>query len=102
MVFIDTKSGRIEIKLPKNTANSAETYTLSLKSQATNQQYSFTGLTDTGGFEDYLTFSVNFNKVKTGEYEYSVGVEKGLIQVGKISHTVTAYTEDREYIEYNG
>ena len=102
MVFIDTKSGKIQIKIPKNTANSAETYTLFLKSQATNQQYTFSGLTDEGGYEDYLTFSINFNKVKAGEYEYSVGVEKGLVQVGKISHTATSYTETTEYIEYQG
>ena len=102
MVFIDTKSGKIEVKIPRNTADSAETYTLTLKSQGTNQTYTFSGLTDSGISEDYLTFSVNFNRVKEGEYEYSVGVEKGLIQIGKISHTATAYTDTREYIEYQG
>lgn len=100
MIFIDNKSSEVSLKIPKNNSNFVSSYTMVLKSQATNQSYSFSGLTDASGLTDYYTFSINFNEVKKGEYEYSIGEDKGLIQIGKISHTHSAYTKDNTYIEY--
>lgn len=102
MIFIDRKSAKSKLFIPKNTENSSESYDLILKSQGTGKEISFTGLTDSGVSDDYLVFEINTTSIPNGEYEIKCGVEKGLIQVGKISHTSTAYTDTREYIEYQG
>lgn len=100
MLFIDNKTSQISVKMPKNNSDLLSSYTLELKSQATNQSYSFSGLTDASGYTDYYTFSINFSDVKNGEYEYRIGKDKGLIQIGKISHTHTSYKKDNTFIEY--
>lgn len=101
MIFIDNKTTPISLKIPKNNSEFKENYTMELQSQATNQKYTFSGLTDASGLTDYYSFTIDFNSVKNGEYEYKIGEDKGLIQIGKISHTISAYTKDNTYIEYN-
>lgn len=100
MLFIDNKSSEISLKIPKNNSNLLSSYTMELKSQATNQSYSFSGLTDASTLTDYYTFSIDFSGVKNGEYEYKIGEDKGLIQIGKISHTNTSYNKEETFIEY--
>lgn len=100
MLYIAHTSEETTVILPKNTANSAETYDFIIKSQGTGQEYAFTGLTDLSGFTDYLVFSIDSTGIKDGEYEYSCGIEKGVLRVGDIPHNATAFTDDRTYIEY--
>lgn len=102
MIYIHNTSATTVVIIPKNTANSAETYDFVVKSQGTGQEYAFTGLTDLSGFTDYLVFNIDSTEMAEGEYEYSCGIEKGVLRVGNIPHSVSAYTDDREYIEYQG
>ena len=102
MIYISTKSEKSLIILPKNTANSAETYDFVIKSQATAQEYSFTGLTDLSGLTDYLAFEIDSTGIQDGEYEYICGIEKGVLRVGKLTHTNSTYKTERKYTYYNG
>lgn len=87
------------IKIPKNNYNFLESYTLSLKSQATNKRYSFE-VEDISGLTDYYTFQVDFSNVQDGEYEYSVSTDRGLVQIGLRTASVSAYTVNKAYKEY--
>ena len=103
MIYISSKSEHSTVILPKNTANSAETYDFVIKSQATAQQYSFTGLTDLSGLTDYLAFEIDSTGIQDGEYEYTCGsIEKGILRVGDIKHTNNTYKTEKKYKYYNG
>lgn len=101
MIYVSRKSEHSTVILPKNTANSAETYDFVIKSQATAQQYSFTGLTDLSGLTDYLAFEIDSTGIQDGEYEYTCGIEKGVIRVGKITPKPSeSYESERKYQYY--
>lgn len=101
MIYVSRKSEHSTVILPKNTANSAETYDFVIKSQATAQEYSFSGLTDLSGLTDYLAFEIDSTGIQDGEYEYSCGIEKGVLRVGKITPKPSeSYESERKYQYY--
>ena len=101
MLYITEKSANTTVILPRNSVESAETYEFSLKSQATAQSYSFSGLTDMSGLTDYLVLEIDSTSVPDGEYEYSCGIEKGVIRVGKITPKPSeSYESERKYQYY--
>lgn len=101
MIFIDDKTSELSIKFPKNNYKFLTGYTLELVSQATNQVYVFTGLTDASGMTDYYTFNIDFSEVDNGEYEYKIGCDRGLIQIGNLAQGYTSYNNaDKTFIEY--
>lgn len=101
MIYVSSKSEHSTVILPKNTANSAETYDFVIKSQATAQSYSFSGLTDMSGLTDYIVLEIDSTSVPDGEYEYSCGIEKGVIRVGAITPKPSeSYEAERKYQYY--
>lgn len=99
MIFIEDKLHINPIKFPKNFTKSEQIYTISLISRGTNQTYQFEAA-DEGTFKDYYVFSIDFSGCKNGEFEYSIGENKGLIQIGEIKHTAEEYKKDEVFIEY--
>lgn len=101
MLYITEKSANTTVILPRNSVESAETYEFALKSQATAQSYSFSGLTDMSGLTDYLVLEIDSTSVPDGEYEYSCGIEKGVIRVGAITPKPSeSYEAERKYQYY--
>lgn len=99
MLFIDDKKVENLVKIPKNNYNFLEEYVLRLKSQATNKEYSFE-VEDLSGLTDYYVFNLDFSTVQDGEYEYSVSTDKGLIQIGPRTSSLSAYTINNTYKQY--
>lgn len=100
MVFVEDKTLEVELKFPKNNYDFPESYTISLKSQATNQTYEFEAV-DIGELRDYYIFKLDLSEVRDGEYEYKIGSDKGVMQIGNRQSAYTGYTDNRTYIEYN-
>lgn len=100
MIFIANK-GEVEVKIPRTSNKIQETYNILIESQATNQAYTFEDVVDTTSLRDYYTFTLDLSEIPDGEYEYNVSnLCEGLIQIGEISHTISAYTQNNEYKEY--
>lgn len=99
VIYITSKSEHTQVIIPRNTEEIAETYDIVLKSH-NGQTYSFTGLTDGGTYRYYMIFDIDTTSIPEGEYELTCGIEKGIVRVGEYTHTESAYTDNRTYIEY--
>lgn len=107
MNFISEKYIEIPVKFPKNCVDYFEKYDIVLRNKRSNVNFAFQNYIDVSGLADYYVFSISFNAVPDGEYEYeilgdgdkSVGA-KGLIQIGERIISVDAYEAEETHIEY--
>lgn len=98
MVLISEKTSAVTAYFPRISSEIAENYVLTLKRGGKTKALTAATVNE---LNDYRQLTLDFSKVKDGEYEYSLNTgETGLLRVEKITNAVTAYTKNEEYTYY--
>lgn len=101
MIFIESNK-KHKVLFPKNEKTCKVDYTLLIKSELTNQFWSYE-VSDSDYLSNYYSFSVDFSNLKDGEYVYMIdNVASGLLRIGEIKydHTDFENNENNDYIVY--
>lgn len=109
MIIIPNKNIENTVYFPRNVYTSnTSIYTLVLNDRATNRKH-ITQIPDKHVVQfGFYTFSLDFNKLPQGEYEYSIidsndkVVGTGLIRLNELESNNVYYNNERTYIAYDG
>lgn len=102
MIIIRDKMRENEVYFPKMRHFGITECCLTLKSEATLQEYEFFP-EDDGCLNDYYIFHINFSEIPDGEYRYNINViDNGLIRIGEIKAEKTQYNSKQGYKQYEG
>lgn len=107
MIYIKDKTARNVILFPKNSIKIEEENNLSISlfSEATLKEYTFSNLNDADNLLDYYVIDeIDFSEIEDGEYVYEISSDKccakGLIRIGIIEMDKTEYDAHVQFTEY--
>lgn len=105
MIIVKDKRNITRIYINKNIDYFADTYTLILHSMSTNQKYYFE-VEDVINYTYYFVFDVDFQDVKSGEYEYElkdndVKLASGMLKIQDKQVEEITYRSEVKYTTYD-
>lgn len=82
MIIISDKTGEISVKIPNNLKKTNETTKIILRNTETKKLYEI-DFEDESENDHYFIFNLDISNLSKGEYEYSIGDNKGLLRIGE-------------------